>query len=378
MKFLRYAIFAFSYLCLSTTILGAAVLDPAGFDKPRLNSSSGVTSPSFYCDEILDADDMFVEPAYDASAIYKLNIIMDSRYFDNVKTQKRRLPLLSTLYTPTKSRPFCLDTPRKKQLDIRAFIVNKSGNGEHAEGKIIYTSSFAFTSGFAVFVDLGCIQTSLAVDCDQKRWLPFVEEFFANEKMYATQNDFIIDAMDFVKRHQEQFATHMIYEKQVEDKGKLVCRHLASLALPFFSHLLTDSRCPFYGYIRQMYCDVLGNSWDFADDGHVWNVLTLYEKNGQTTHWFVDILNQNFINLSAEKRISNLRCFLVVKGVAKEVKLSSDRRAWARLTKEVLNINPSTTDHLYSERNKHVRQLAADKFSAQNNVPPEWSTIETE
>ncbi len=287
--------------------------------------------------------------------------------------------LCSSLYSPVKKsvkievllkvkRPIAKKTTGKRRLRLEDFPLEES---LERSCKIIFSKDTAFCSGLWSYAHPANPESSIVVDADDPLWEEYVNNF-VSEINFESKKSFLVDATILIHEKLPDLAKLLFHD---ETDPKLVCRHFATLCLPLFSKLFAHKDCPFKGTIQQISCDFISPKWDYVEEGHVWNLLTI-DYEGEQTQWLLDVFRKSFINLSKSRYLKDLILYEVQKDgiyTGTNLKPKSEYYDYANLTKDKFNITPRRQDNLCGKHNE--QKLAASKLYLDQPMPESLTVV---
>ncbi len=311
---------------------------------------------------------------------FSLIIAMDIKPIEEIKANKKIIQESSSGFSPKKRgyRSFCLDTPKKKLLGVSATLEQVKKRKLFEDEKlsdlpcrIVNADESEYESSVWAYVDPAAPESSAAIDCGATEWVEIIEEL-VQDINFSNQETFIASTIWVINQKIDKIKKMLIFQKGDE----LVCRHFATLALPIFAKLLLLPEIPFKGTVHQISADIFKSDWSRADDGHVWNFLSLSES-GTKSHWLVDVFQRRLINLSESPFLKRLYEKKVTrKGdiITSNLTKKSHFYDYARLTKEKFGL--SSRNNI--EKKPQAKKLAVTKVLARSAVPKARSIIVSE
>src|SRR5690606_35398768 len=113
-------------------------------------------------------------------------------------------------------------------------------------------------------VDINYPGATIILDSDAMAWEELIDKA-VKEVNTTDEKQFLIDTICFISDNKDILGQFITYKC----KEKLVCRHLATIALTFYSKLLAHESIDLKGYIRQISADEINKVWK-RKNGHVW------------------------------------------------------------------------------------------------------------
>lgn len=294
------------------------------------------------------------------SKVYAADVMEIEFRLSEIRATKRAQVQEPTGYSPKKKKPRSHDVTSAALAMIRNIWVN----GE--KSKIIHFNDSAFYEDYWSCVDPACSDATVSFNANDETWDGIADLFFEEGCHFTDEMHFLYTLLLFCYDTIDDYYHLLIYDA----RDSIVCRHVATYALPLCAKILRDNRTFFQGTIKQLSGEMVNHAWKSVDEGHVWNIISLRDNKGTESHWFFDTHHQKFVYLAPEKKLEDLMLIKFNENrTPYTVPLSEDPEVldFVRLTMEKLNIGPGEKPVLY--RDPQAEKHASQKFHANYSLP---------
>jgi hypothetical protein len=269
--------------------------------------------------------------------------------------------------TKTTKRPLNVLGP----LDAPAAKKSKTETTEQA--KIISWDDDTFDNDLWAFNDPMLPSTSVFADANDSEWDKVIDQIIADMQPLEgrSHEEFIFAGILSIHKNLDLLKPFMIYDHN----RKFVCRHFATISLLVFTKLFSREEIVPTGIIRQISAGRLDHNWQRVGEGHVWNIVTIFEGDNEY-YFFVDVQGKIVIDLI--KFMESEKDVVTSLGILDDVWVqylwASDSSVyeWAMFSLCRLELIENNT---IANASPATQGLAAARSMMVENIPPANTTV---
>lgn len=257
-----------------------------------------------------------------------IEIAFNGKNVENIVEKKRKSDFPDRIQPYKKPRSEFLNTPQKN-------LVISDITYKGLEVQPIYGDDTQLDSGLWCYINPRRPEHIIIINGDNPIYEKMIEEFAGEyEDIIRDGEDFMIKSIVFLHENIKRLLEEAHLTSTTEE---IVCRHFASLTLPFYAKILRKKRFGFRGTIQMLHAPFVDGNLKSTKVGHAWNMITFDDEN--KGRYFLDVYNRFFVCISSKCELDDREVsYITSKGVDEITLLGAPENSelldWVKITLE--------------------------------------------